>query len=564
MDGKSHGDSVLIRFCIFFSLISISLALEAAQENSIRDETEWRLRDKTAQESLDKKLENTAPPIQLPEVEPITELPEETHCFFIKEIQVEGLLSDWATSNGEEYLGQCIGHEAISAYVRLIDQTLLAEGYVTSRAVLPEQNIASGLLVIQIQAGVIEKIVFPDDYLFIWENAQPMYPGKVLNLRDIEQAVDQLNRLQSQSVEFKIEPGSYGGASILVAEVVSKKPWTVNASIDDSGSAQTGRYPVSYGTTLDNAFGVQDSLSFSGSRARQAETGASNSTSFGWSLPMGYWLLEANTSWFDYRQEVIGDVQDFELSGLGKDKKISLNRVVFRDNKTKANLFGSVKKRKRRSFINDAESLSKRRDLTEVELGGSYRRYLKSAVLDVSLSAHQGIAGVLGAEEVDSDADPSSAQPDYRFYTMVASISSPFSLLEKQLNYSGRFFMQYADSPIYSLDWFSIGGRYTVRGFSGVESLSAVNGWRLRNDLALPFEMEELSSTVYLGLDIGQVENEEDGEGLSNTLMGISLGLKGELLGVGYDFFIAEPFLAHGPYAKSHDSKVSLMLSTAF
>jgi hemolysin activation/secretion protein len=548
-------------FCYHLSLPTN--AADSISSSSSDNSTEFRLRDKAAQERLDKKLDNTSPPIQLPEVQPIAEQPKATVCFFIKEIKVEGLLSEWAHANGKDYIGQCIGYDTITAYVRLIDQKLLSEGYVTSRAILPEQNISSGLLMIQIQAGIIEKIVFPENYAFIWENALPMSPGQVLNLRDMEQAVDQLNRLPSQRVEFKIKPGSYSGASILVAEVVSKKPWTVNASIDDSGGKQTGDYPISYGASLDNALGVQDSLSFSGSRAREAETGASNSTSFGWSLPMGYWLLDVNSSHFDYRQQVIGDVQSFELSGVGRDQKLSLNRVVFRDNKTKIGLFGSVKTRERRSFSNDVEIQNNSRNLTEAELGASYRRYFTSAVLDLSLSAHQGI-DLLGADEVDPNADPSTAQPDYRFYTMVASISAPFSLLETPLNYSGRFFMQYADTPIYSLDWFSIGGRYTVRGFSNVESLSAVNGWRLRNDLALPFELNGSSNASYLGLDIGQVEGEGAEDASSKTLMGISVGLKGHLLGVDYDVSLSEPFLAHGPYAKPHDSKVSMMLSAQF
>ncbi|MGO2355419.1 MAG: POTRA domain-containing protein [Marinomonas foliarum] len=134
MDGKKHGGSVLLRSCICLALLSISLWLEAAQENSIRDETEWRLRDKAAQEALEQKLERVTPPIQLPNVEALPELSEEGVCFGIESIEIEGLLSDWAKSEGEKYIGACLGVENIQAYVRLINQKLLSEGYITSRA----------------------------------------------------------------------------------------------------------------------------------------------------------------------------------------------------------------------------------------------------------------------------------------------------------------------------------------------------------------------------------------------------------------------------------------------
>jgi len=358
---------VLIRFCIFFSLISISLALEAAQENSIRDETEWRLRDKAALDALNQKMERAVVPIQLPDVEALSDLPKENVCFVIEAIEIEGLLSDWAKSQGNEYIGACLGFENIQAYVRLINQKLLSEGYITSRAVLPEQNIASHLLVIKIQEGIIEKIEFPEDYRFFWRHSLPLQVGNVLNLRDMEQAVDQLNRLQSQSVEFKIQPGTFNNASILVAEVKQTKPWAMSISVDNGGSSTTGEFPVSLNGSIDNVVGVQDSLQYSFSGAREQDTGESNSASFTWSMPIGYWLLEATNSYSDYRQETIGSVRNFELSGYSRDNKVALHYVFSRDNKSKASLLGAIKTRKRRTFIDDTEIEVQKRNLKERE-----------------------------------------------------------------------------------------------------------------------------------------------------------------------------------------------------
>lgn len=244
-----------------FSLITIlTSCLLTAQAATVSDENEWRLRDKASQEAQAKKLKNSTPPIQLPKVEALLPPAKENICFVIDSIKIQGLLSDWAKKQGQSYIGQCVGMEGIQTYIRLINKQLLSQGYMTSRAILPEQNLSSKVLTIKILEGVIEAIEFPHHYRFNWQYALPLKVGNILNLRDMEQAVDQLNRLQSQNIEFKVKPGKESNGSILVAEVKETKRWYINSSIDNSGSSSTGEYPVSVNGGFDNAFFIQDPL----------------------------------------------------------------------------------------------------------------------------------------------------------------------------------------------------------------------------------------------------------------------------------------------------------------
>ncbi|AEF54858.1 ShlB/FhaC/HecB family hemolysin secretion/activation protein [Marinomonas posidonica] len=545
----------------FVCLSNLSLS---AQEESLRNQTDWRLRDKATEEAFDKSLKEATPPIQLPQVQSLPQPTEEEVCFVIDHLNIDGLLSDWALAQGEQYLGECVGFQTLKAYVRLINQKLLAEGYVTSRAVLPEQNIASHTVSVTIQEGVVERIVFPENYRFFWQNALPIEEGKVLNLRDMEQAVEQLSRLQSQEVEFKIQPGTYPNASILVAELKQTKPWSMNASVDDSGSVSTGRYPLSINTTIDNFIGAQDAFTVSMSAAKEGAMGESNSQSFSWTVPLGYGLFGYSNSRSDYRQITEGSVRSFELSGNSRDDKLSLDYVVLRNNKVKLTLNSALKTRLRRSYIEDAEIEAQRRNLTELSLGLGYRHFIGRNVFDFSLDVHQGIEDWLGADKLDPDGDEETAQPDYRFYSLSVSLSSPFTVFGQSMSYTGRLFAQYADTAIYSLDWFSNGGRYTVRGFDSDESLSAEHGWRLKNDVTLPLKIMESSFSPYLGLDVGQVSGDGAEEETSRTLMGLTFGLKGQAMGMNYDLSVSEPFIEYGPYAKAHDYKVSAMLSAQF
>lgn len=93
--------------------------------------------------------------------------------------------------------------------------------------------------------------------------------------------------------------------------------------------------------------------------------------------------------------------------------------------------------------------------------------------------------------------------------------------------------------PIYSLDWFSVGGRYSVRGYEGVHSLSGSRGWLTRNELGI--NINKLQQNLFVALDAGGV----DGMGTEyldqSWLSGIALGLRGQIWQLQYDAFIAHP-----------------------
>ncbi|MHA4875143.1 POTRA domain-containing protein, partial [Enterococcus faecium] len=87
----------------------------------------------------------------------------------------------------------------------------LSEGYITSRAFLPEQDLASGILTLGILEGRVENIVIdgkPDPMTL---TLFPNLAGEILNLRDLEQGVEQLSRLRSLSYRLDIQPGRQAG-----------------------------------------------------------------------------------------------------------------------------------------------------------------------------------------------------------------------------------------------------------------------------------------------------------------------------------------------------------------
>lgn len=87
-------------------------------------------------------------------------------------------------------------------------------------------------------------------------------------------------------------------------------------------------------------------------------------------------------------------------------------------------------------------------------------------------------------------------------------------------------------------DRFSIGGRYTVRGFDGEMSLSGERGWLWHNELA--WNVNGKGHQLYWALDGGRVSSLSENQ-LGHHLMGTALGLKGGWKGLYYDVFVGRP-----------------------
>ncbi|MEX5852771.1 ShlB/FhaC/HecB family hemolysin secretion/activation protein [Providencia huaxiensis] len=108
-----------------------------------------------------------------------------------------------------------------------------------------------------------------------------------------------------------------------------------------------------------------------------------------------------------------------------------------------------------------------------------------------------------------------------------ASVSIPFTLAEQSLRFDTQYSRQISDRPLTPQDQFSIGNRWTVRGFDGERTLSADEGWTLRNTLlwSLPISAQEL----YVDADYGKISGRWADQNLGTHLAGGAIGLRGAI-----------------------------------
>lgn len=511
-------------FCFMASALAAPVSNDQILQNQQQQLDQQR-------EQLQRRPDVFAPP----QAAPLSPIPLPTgQCFTVAKVLLDGAPEawlGWLRPLTEPVLGHCLDLAGINALVGRLTDTMVARGFVTSRVLVPEQNLQSGNLRLVVVPGRIQEIRLKQggsDWSL--RSAFPTGPGEILNLRDLEQGLEQLSRVSSQQASMELLPGDQPGTSVVEVKRERSRPLHASLSQDDSGQEATGKNQASLQLSADNLLGFNDVLTLSrGQDAEQLAYPKSRSQSVSWLLPWGNWSLFASYSAFDYRQKVDGDAQSFQSSGESRNTLLSLTRLLHRDQTSKTDLALSMTRKASRSFIEDSELVAQRQDLSYLGLELSRRQYQGSAVWDGALGFTRGVHTWGGQNDALAAQGGPSARPE--IYSARLSLTQPFKLGTQNLRASSALKAQYSRQLLFGTDQFSIGSRYSVRGFDD-HSMAAQSGWSWRNELAwsLPLKLNDSSLESYVGLDVGQIAGPTSVALSSKRLSGCVIGLRASLM----------------------------------
>ncbi|MFP3566850.1 ShlB/FhaC/HecB family hemolysin secretion/activation protein [Paraburkholderia sp. SIMBA_030] len=440
------------------------------------------------------------------------------------------------------YTGQCIGKQGLDVIVKGLQQTILSRGYITTRVLLPEQDLSSGTLKLALVPGVIRQLAFADpDTRGTWKTAFPARAGDLLDLRDLEQGLEQMKRVASQDVDMKIEPTDTPGESDVVIAVRRVKPWSVVASIDNSGSRATGKLQGNLSVGLDNPLGLNDILTLGANQDLEFDDKGLGSHGFNgsYSVPWGYWTATLSGNTNTYYQQIAGVNQTFVSSGNAQTAGLKLQRVIHRSQTDVSGVEFQLTKRFGASFIDDTEITQQKRDNTFFEAGLTNRHYFGAAQFDGTLAYRQGI------NEFGATPDPYDTGPTYRFHMAVldANLSVPFAIATQNFRYVTTVHGQFTNDTLFFIDDLTIGSRYTVRGFDGETLLAAEKGFYWRNELQMP--IGQTGQSLYAGIDYGHVFGPNTAFLAGTQLAGAVIGVRGRVPAkygaFAYDLFAGTP-----------------------
>ena len=443
--------------------------------------------------------------------------------------------------------------------LRRIQNELIEQGYVTTRVVVQPQDLTSQRLVFTVIVGTINRLQIQDASKFPTATAatrwfaMPMNNGDILNIRDLEQGLENLRRNTSAQADVQIEATDDIGKSDVVVTYQQTFPIHLTLGLDDSGSKSTGKLQASTTLSWDNFFSLNDLFyaSFTkgikrDSDAAEGDHGSKNFSLY-YSVPWKNWLLTLSGSEYTYFQTVAGAYENYEYSGKSKQMKTTLGRLLYRDRSRKTFLSASLWSKQTSNFVNDTEVEVQRRRMAGWETSLTHTEYLDTTTLQFELGYKRG-TGARGAIRAPEELfDEGSSRP--RIITTSVSVNYPFALLDQPLRFYTNWSAQWNKSALIPQDRFSIGGRYTVRGFDGELTLSGERGWLWRNEVA--WNIAGKGHELYLGIDKGTVRNRYEKQ-LGNSLVGGVIGLRGKLWGLNYEYFVGTPLDKPKGFKTSH------------
>lgn len=489
----------------------------------------------------------------------IAKLQDEEPCRRIREVEVQGAsnlgglarASLGGRDGSDRPEGRCLGPKSIGILLDRATNSLIEAGYITSRVVAPSQDLNDERLTLTIAEGRIGaiRIDSPDDRIAdpgVGKRPRPalaLREGQLLNLRDVEQTLENLRRNANADADIRIQPGAEEGLSDVVIDLKEGRPIRPSVSVDDGGSEATGRWQSNLTLTWYGPLGLSDLFYVSHSQdvgdASSRPHGSRNDV-IHYSLPYGYWLFGATASSGSYHQTVVGPYQSYRYSGSSQYSEFSMSRLIQRGPYSKTGLAVKAFSRGSSNFIDDTEIEVQHRQVGGWEAELHHTHYVDSSVIDLALSYRRG-TGAFGAEPAPEEC---FGEGTSRMQVWQANLYAltPIPSGRLDLQYSAQLRVQGNKTALTPQDRLCLGGRYTVRGFDGEQTVCGERGAFMRNEVSAATGMNSLR--LYGGLDFGRVNGSSAPD--DAALAGAVLGLRwaGRVSNFGdlqFDAFVGKP-----------------------
>ena len=451
--------------------------------------------------------------------------------------------------------GNCWGEQHINQLMVTMQNNVIGRGYTTTRILAAPQNLSEGTLVLAVLPGKVRSVRFEQkdaqehtERITAFHNEFPIRADELLNLRKIEQGLENLKRVPTAQTDIQIVPTEQLGESDIVVSWQQRTvPFRLTLSADDSGSKSTGRYQGNVTFSADNPLGLSDLFYISYGRAlghvpsqkgidERTEKGASQNFALHYSVPFGNWLWSFNHQSYRYHQAVAGNYTVYDYNGKSRSSDLGVSRLLYRDAKRKTHVGFKLWQRENRSYIDDAEIEVQRRKTAGWAASLSHKEYWGKATLDAQINYKRGTGmrdALPAPEELFNE-----GSSRMKIWTADIGLNLPMGKQGKW-TLDSRWHGQWNKTPLTPLDRLAIGGRYTVRGFDGEMSLSAERGWYWRNELAWQYHA---GHQIYAALDAGHVAGASAQYLVGRNLMGAAIGVRGQFQkGLNYDIFAAKP-----------------------
>ncbi|CNC54701.1 ShlB/FhaC/HecB family hemolysin secretion/activation protein [Yersinia similis] len=396
----------------------------------------------------------------------------------------------------DDVLGECISESDINALAKEVTRSYLDKGYLAARVNFIPLN-SLGQLGLNVTEGIVERIEGGDKrtnphFLF------PNFINNPLRLSELDQGIDQANRLRSNRMSVDILSGSQAGKSIIRINNANNKPWSLSTVIDNYGYKNSDEWQARVSLALDSPFGLSDSIRFNTNRTLEnAKKRYKNDFTLSYSIPYGALTVSALANHMEYRRNDKLRFNTVNFNGNSQQYNFRTDYTFHRNKRQINSLSMQLEHKKIDNYLYDTKIGVNSYRFTAIELGINQFRVLPHGSVNINATIKRGMPWFGTRQESKINA--------VQFTTgkLMVNFNHNFSLLNSPYQFDHALVGQYSKSHAPSPEWISLTERNAIRGFSR-SSQSADNGWYIKNTLSRHFFMGNVLFTPRIGIDAGR------------------------------------------------------------
>lgn len=415
----------------------------------------------------------------------------------------------------KRFRGTLLGQREILQLAKELTDFYINRGYVTTQVTIVPGSLRSGKLVLKVLWGKTSGFLHNSEQpgwreklrLF---SAMPFTKEKILNMRDIDQGLDNLLRV-SPSDRLLIEADKKHGYSLINHQGEDVFPLSVYLGVNNSGYRSAGWYQYYLNSSLKNILGLNDTLSYYYSwNDLYADSDSQSAKSFSFNIPVGYWLLDASYYKSNYYKMIGGSYGGYSSDGQSERLSLKIGRTLFRNAAGKYSAWLKAEKRSNKNNIMNFPIAVSSKDYSSLSGGLSWVGSLAGGWSYLEASMTTGMPWFGSAWRQDSDL--TGFDIDYKKYNGTLSWSRRLATAingRLGLDYELSSGFQYSNDRLVSDAKYSLGDEFTVRGFKE-NIVSAEKALWLSNTLKAPLQINYariISLAPFIGFDTGMARN---------------------------------------------------------
>lgn len=347
-----------------------------------------------------------------------------------------------------------------------LQQHYYTAGFGAVQVFVPEQEMRGGTVRLRVVEARTASVTVAGAKFHSDSNVLASVPGLRVgqspNTRKIAESLDAANENPSKQTRLSFKAGEKAGDIDATLQVTDEKPWRVFATLDNTGTRETGRLRLGLGYQHANVFDRDHVFT---ARYITAPEKLSDVSIYGLSYRIPLYSLGDSLEFFggysDVNSGVVADV--FNVSGRGTVFGARYNQRLAKRGDYQHGLVYGIDYRSYENFI-DFSGLPIGNDVTVRPISLGYFGRLETARTNGGffLTLVRNIPGGSNGSEAAFAAARTGARNDYSLLRYGFDVSQTvFGDWQLQARAEG----QYADEPLVPGEQFGLGGINSVRGF---------------------------------------------------------------------------------------------------